>query len=98
MKRKELEKEIGTLSNPSKMPAFAWGISAKKCITGAKLAKVKGTICNKCYALKGHYAFKNVFDAHELRRKLDHKKEYAIEYTNKHNNFISTTTRGIEPK
>ena len=25
----------------------------------------------------------------KLRRKLDHKKEYAIEYTNKHNNFIS---------
>ena len=98
MKIKELEKEIGTLSNPSKMPSFAWGISAKKCITGAKLAKIKGTICNKCYALKGHYAFKNVFDAHELRRKLDHTKEYAIEYTNKHNNFISTTTKGIEPK
>jgi hypothetical protein len=34
----------------------------------------------------------------KLRRKLDHKKEYAIEYTNKHNNFISTTTKGIEPK
>ena len=41
MKRKQLEKEIGTLSNPSKMPAFAWGISAKKCITGSKLAKIK---------------------------------------------------------
>ena len=48
MKIKQLEKEIGTLSNPSKMPAFAWGISAKKCITGSKLAKIKGTICNKC--------------------------------------------------
>ena len=34
----------------------------------------------------------------KLRRKLDHKKEYAIEYTNKHNNFISTTIKGIEPK
>ena len=34
----------------------------------------------------------------KLRRKLDHKKEYTIEYTNKHNNFISTTIRGIEPK
>ena len=34
----------------------------------------------------------------KLRRKLDHKKEYAIEYVNKHNHFISTTTRGIEPK
>ena len=77
VKRKQLEKEIGTLSNPSKMPAFAWGISAKKCITGSKLAKIKGTICNKCYALKGHYAFKNVFDAHEIRRKAIEKPEWV---------------------
>ena len=34
----------------------------------------------------------------KLSRKLDHKKQYAIEYTNKHNNFISTTTKAIEPK
>ena len=34
----------------------------------------------------------------KLRRKLDHKKEYHIEYVNKKGNFISTTTRGIEPK
>ena len=34
----------------------------------------------------------------KLRKKLDHTKEYAIEYVNKHNHFISTTTRGIEPK
>ena len=29
----------------------------------------------------------------KLRGQLDHK-EYAVEYTNKHNNFISTTLRG----
>ena len=34
----------------------------------------------------------------KLRKKLDHKKEYHIEYVNKKGNFISTTTRGIEPK
>ena len=34
----------------------------------------------------------------KLRKKLDHTKEYAIEYVNKHNHFISTTTKGIEPK
>ena len=67
MKIKQLEKEIGTLSNPSKMPAYAWGISAKQCKTGAKLAKIKGTICNKCYALKGHYTFPVVVDAHKMR-------------------------------
>jgi len=67
MKIKQLEKKIGTLSNPSKMPSYAWGISAKKCKTGSKLAKIKGTICNKCYALKGHYVFKNVANAHKIR-------------------------------
>ena len=34
----------------------------------------------------------------KLKAKLDHKKEYAVEYTNKHNNFISTILRGKEPK
>jgi len=34
----------------------------------------------------------------KLRRKLDYKKEYAIEYMNKHNHFIVTTIKGIEPK
>ena len=34
----------------------------------------------------------------KLKAKLDHKKEYAVEYTNKHDNFISTTLRGKEPK
>ena len=34
----------------------------------------------------------------KLRRKLDHSKVYAIEYVNKHNHFITTTTKGIEPK
>ena len=76
MKIKEIEKKIGTLSNPSKMPSYAWGISAKHCNTGSKLAKIKGTICNKCYALKGHYAFKNVFDAHEIRRKAIEMPEW----------------------
>ena len=34
----------------------------------------------------------------KLKAKLDHKKEYFVEYTNKHKNFISTITRGKEPK
>jgi len=34
----------------------------------------------------------------KLKAKLDHKKEYAVEYTNKHGNFISTTLKGKEPK
>ena len=34
----------------------------------------------------------------KLKAKLDHKKEYAVEYTNKYDNFISTTLKGKEPK
>ena len=30
----------------------------------------------------------------KLRSKLDHKKEYHIEYTNKKGNFISTIIKG----
>ena len=77
MKIKELEKKIGTLSNPSKMPSYAWGISAKKCVTGSKLAKIKGTICNKCYALKGHYVFKPVKIAHKIRLNAIKKSEWV---------------------
>ena len=34
----------------------------------------------------------------KLRRKLDHKKKYHVEYKNKKNNFVSATISGIEPK
>jgi len=77
MKIKELEKKIGTLSNPSKMPSYAWGISARQCVTGSKLAKIKGTICNKCYALKGHYVFKPVKVAHKIRLNAIKKPEWV---------------------
>jgi len=34
----------------------------------------------------------------KLRSKLDHKKEYHVEYTNKKGNFISTVIKGKENK
>ena len=34
----------------------------------------------------------------KLKAKLDHKKTYHVEYTNKHGNFISTGIKGKEPK
>ena len=34
----------------------------------------------------------------KLQRKLDHTKEYSVEYKNKKGNFIVATTKGIEPK
>ena len=67
MKLKEIEKKIGTLSNPSKMPSYAWGIPIQYCVTGSKLAKQEGTICNKCYAGKGCYVFPVVKAMYEKR-------------------------------
>ncbi len=58
---------MGGLSRPSKMPCFAWGIPAITCITGAKLAKVAGSVCQGCYALKGFYRRQNVQQAYQRR-------------------------------
>jgi hypothetical protein len=52
MKVKELDNITGSLSKPSKMPGWAYGIPAKECQTGAKLREVKGSTCYNCYALR----------------------------------------------
>ena len=79
MNIKQLEKQIGTLSNPSNMPSYAWGISALHCVVGSLLAKINGTVCKKCYALKGHYVFKNTKFAHKKRLKAITKPE-CVDY------------------
>jgi hypothetical protein len=60
---------VGGLSRPSKMPGFAYSIPAEKCKIGSKLRKVKNSVCEKCYALKGRYAFPKVKNA--LQRRLE---------------------------
>lgn len=67
---KEAEAVVGGLSKPSKMPGLAFGLPAKRCITGSKLAKTPGSVCSKCYALKGRYMFANVQEAQERRFQL----------------------------
>ena len=37
------------------MPGYAYGLPAWACKTGAKLAKVPGSVCAGCYAMKGNY-------------------------------------------
>lgn len=59
----------GSLGKPSKMPGFTYGISAKLCKVGAKLAKVPGSVCFDCYALKANYQYPSVTKAHEHREK-----------------------------
>ena len=48
------------LSQTSKMPCRSISLDARACITGAKLAKIEGTTCHGCYALKGRYRMNNV--------------------------------------
>ncbi len=64
----DLDNITGTLSKPSKMPGWSYGIPAKECKVGSKLAKIPGTVCHGCYALKGCYVFPNVQAAsHKLQ-------------------------------
>ena len=69
MNKEELKQITGGLSKPSKMPGFSYNLPATKCITGAKLVKIPGSVCSGCYALKGRYRFPNVKDA--MQRRLD---------------------------
>jgi Gene product 88 len=67
--KKDLDNITGTLSKPSKMPGWSYGIPAKECKTGSKLAKIPGSVCYDCYALKGCYVFPNVQEAQYKRLK-----------------------------
>jgi hypothetical protein len=69
MDKIQLKQITGGLSKPSKMPGFSYNLPATKCITGAKLVKIPGSVCSGCYALKGRYRFPNVKDA--MQRRLD---------------------------
>ena len=63
MLKKEARAIVGGLSKPGKMPCFSINLPATECKTGAKLARVPGTTCHGCYALKGRYRFKKTKEA-----------------------------------
>jgi hypothetical protein len=67
MNKTEALQITGSLSNPSKMPGKAYGLPAKECKTGSKLAKIPGSTCSSCYALKGCYIFPVVQEAQYTR-------------------------------
>ena len=50
----------GLQFNNSKMPSYTYGSTAKGCITGSKLQKIKNSVCSSCYALNGNYRFPSV--------------------------------------
>jgi len=55
----EARRIIGSLGFPSKMPGTSYGLPAKACITGAKLALVAGSACAICYALRDRSTWTN---------------------------------------
>ena len=67
---KEANKITGGLTHTSKMPGPSYNTPASRCLTGAKLRKVPGSVCSSCYALKGNYKrFPKVEEALERRFK-----------------------------
>ena len=55
MKVSEAVKITGSMTRTSKMPGLSYSLPAWECQVGAKLRKVKGSVCAGCYALKGNY-------------------------------------------
>jgi hypothetical protein len=64
---KAIQEIVGSLSKPSKMPCHGYSTPAKRCIVGQLMRNVIGSVCNKCYALKGRYVFPDVLVAMEKR-------------------------------
>ena len=69
MLKKEANIIVGGLSATGKMPCPSINLPAVACVTGSKLAKVPGTTCHGCYALKGRYRFKSTKIAMDRRLK-----------------------------
>ena len=68
MKIKEAKAITGGLTYTTKMPGPSYNTPASRCITGARLRKVPGSVCSSCYALKGNYKrFPKVEEALERR-------------------------------
>lgn len=47
---------IHSLGFASKMPCHTYSISARNCHRGGMLRQVEGSVCSKCYAMRGNFA------------------------------------------
>ncbi len=57
----------GGLSKPSKMPEYGYSIPATRCKVGGRLQAVRGSVCQRCYALTNRFTMANVQAAMERR-------------------------------
>jgi hypothetical protein len=67
MSKREAISICGTLSQPSKMPGYAYSLPAEQCRIGSFLRHIPGAVCAHCYALHGRYVFPVVRRAMEQR-------------------------------
>lgn len=51
------ESICGKLSHTTKMPCPSYSLPVERCVSGAKLSAVEGSVCSKCYAKKGNHRF-----------------------------------------
>ncbi len=68
---------VAILSKPSKMPGTSFSIPAQHCVTGSVLAKIPGSVCFECYALKGAYIWPSVQNAMEYRLDLLNSPDFV---------------------
>lgn len=89
MKVKEATIVIHSLSEPSKMPGYGYGLPTRACVTGSKLREKPNTVCSDCYACKGRYTFAPVQAAQEERLKaIEHKDWIAAMVTSLQNKKV----------
>jgi len=65
---KDAKKITDSLTGTSKMPGKSYSLPAWACQTGAKLAKIPGTPCFGCYAMKNNYIRYPAIKAAQYRR------------------------------
>ena len=77
MKLIEAKEITGGLSRTSKLECGSFSLSAFDCVTGSKLAKVKDSVCNKCYARRNTYLYPSVKTAQARRIKKLNNPSWA---------------------
>jgi len=77
MKLIEAKEITGGLSRTSKLECGSFSLSAFDCVTGSKLAKVKDSVCNKCYARRDSYLYPSVKTAQARRIKKLNNPSWA---------------------
>lgn len=77
MKLIEAKEITGGLSRTSKLECGSFSLSAFDCVTGSKLAKVKDSVCNKCYARRNTYLYPSVKTAQARRIKKLNSPSWA---------------------